>query len=55
MSIKDYNDIIQTIEHLNITTQQTAWNSTSFSNIKKHHILKFITIRDKLKRNLKKQ
>jgi O-succinylbenzoate synthase len=54
MSLKDHNDIIQAIEHFNISIEQ-ACNSTS--NIKEHHISTSITIREKLKKkhNVRKQ
>jgi hypothetical protein len=34
MFFKNHSDIIQTIEHFNITIQQAAWNSTPPSHTK---------------------
>jgi len=53
MSLKDHNDIIQTIEHFNATMQQATWDSTPFSN-KEHHISTSIKEKLKEKCNLRK-
>lgn len=55
--LKDQNDIMHAVEHINLCIQQAAWNSTPSSITRNQNTVIPVTIREKLKekRNLRKQ